>query len=373
MTTNTLESETQLANQAFGQLQDRLPSGWKIEISPVEGDQELLPVDAKVTLTGPNGTGTSIAVEVKQSISPRVVLGLLPSLERARRMGAYLPLLVVTPWLSKRSQELLAEQGINYLDLTGNALLRIDNPPFYLQTAGAERNPAPQPRGQAKLRGAKAGRLIRLLADISPPYGVRELSRAAGLAPGYVSRVLDTLYRDALIERSTSGAIESVDIAGILRRWAQSYDVFKSNQAEGFVAPQGIDRLLTEIAEKPDTETRIAITGSFAARRLAPIASPSLFLAYSDTPEILAGKLGLLPASEGANVILLRRFDPVVFYLSTFEDGLRYASPSQVTVDCLTGNGRMPAEGEALLEWMQANESSWRVSSLQEVTSQMQP
>jgi hypothetical protein len=49
------------------------------------------------------------------------------------------------------------------------------------------------------------------------------------------------------------------------------------------------------------------------------------------------------------------------------EKGLRFAAPSQVAVDCLTGNGRMPAEGEALLEWMLANESEWRAESLQEL------
>ena len=30
----------------------------------------------------------------------------------------------------------------------------------------------------------------------------------------------------------------------------------------------------------------------------------------------------------------------------------RYVAPSQAVVDCLTGTGRMPAEGEAVLEWM---------------------
>jgi hypothetical protein len=36
----------------------------------------------------------------------------------------------------------------------------------------------------------------------------------------------------------------------------------------------------------------------------------------------------------------------------------------QLVVDCLSGSGRMPAEGEAVLEWMQANESEWRFPSL---------
>ena len=39
-------------------------------------------------------------------------------------------------------------------------------------------------------------------------------------------------------------------------------------------------------------------------------------------------------------------------------------APSQAAADCLTGNGRMPAEGDALLQWMIENESLWRLDKL---------
>lgn len=35
-------------------------------------------------------------------------------------------------------------------------------------------------------------------------------------------------------------------------------------------------------------------------------------------------------------------------------------------VDCLTGTGPIPAEGQALLEWMLANEARWRIDSFDE-------
>ncbi len=365
MNANEVESETNFRDTAIAWLEKRLPRGWSVEGSNVLGYGETPAADSTISLKAPSGTFTTIAVEEKQSISPRAVLGLLPPLaQAARRLGGNVPLLVVAPWLSKRTQELLAEQEINYIDLTGNALLRLDNPAFYFQTVGSERNPAPKERGRAQVRGAKAARLIRLLADVRPPYGVRELAETAGLAPGYVSRLLDTLYREALIERSPRGPVESVDIAGLLRRWASSYDVFKTNEAAMFVAPVGIDRLLPRLAADPGAGTRIAITGSFAATRLAPIASPSLLVAYYDAPALVAADFALLPAEEGANVAFLQPFDRAVWLRTAIEDGLRYAAPSQVAVDCLSGNGRMPAEGEAVLEWMLANESEWRADSL---------
>lgn len=344
-------------------LGSRLPGGWTAAASP---DSELPPEEGRITLRAPNRTTTAIAVEERQSISPRDVLDLLPQVQTARRMGAHLPLLVIAPWISKKTQALLAQQGLNYIDLTGNVLLRIDNPPFYLQTVGSARNPAPKERGQAQLRGAKAARLIRLLADVRPPYGVGELAETTGLAPGYVSRLLETLYREALIERAPRGPVESVDLSGLMRRWAGSYDVFETNGAKAFIAPSGVDELLATLSERRELESRLVITGSIAASRLAPVTAPAMLLAYCGSPAKTASALGLLNADEGTNVVFLQPFDPVVWQRTSSERNLQFAAPSQVAVDCLTGNGRMPAEGEALLEWMLANEPEWRAKSLRE-------
>jgi hypothetical protein len=65
---------------------------------------------------------------------------------------------------------------------------------------------------------------------------VRELAAAAGLTAGYVSRLLDTLDRDALVQRGRRGVVEDVDVAALLRAWAARYDVFKSEAVSSFVA-----------------------------------------------------------------------------------------------------------------------------------------
>jgi len=355
-----------LVDQAVAWLEGRLPRGWSVERSGRHIiDPSVPPEDGKFSLSGPNGTITTVAVEEKRSISPRGVFDLLPQVRTARNMGAHLPLLVVAPWISKRTQELLAEQDLGYIDLTGNALVRIDNPPFFLQTEGAARNPTPKERGRAQLRGTKAARLIRLLADVRPPYGPGELATATGLAPGYVSRLLDALYREALIERARRGPVESVDLAGLLRRWSASYDVFQANSQQAFIASAGVEELLTTLRDTAAIGARLTITGSVAASRLAPVTAPAMLLAYCDSPTKIGAELDLLQVDEGANVMLMEPFDPVAQERSSSENGLRFAAPSQVAVDCMTGNGRMPAEGEALLEWMLANESKWRLESLQ--------
>lgn len=71
-----------------------------------------------------------------------------------------------------------------------------------------------------------------------------------------------------------------------------------------------------------------------------------------------------LPADRGVAVALLVPQDDVFVRRVWTIEGLRVVAPSQLAVDCLAGNGRQPAEGEALTEWMQAHEESWRSGSL---------
>jgi hypothetical protein len=363
------KTQSELIQAAVAWLAGQLPASWRVErskraiVSPGGGEPRAL--DAAIDLTAPNHTGVTILVEARSELAPRDVDELFGGLAGALRlMTSNVPVIVVAPWLSARAQARLAAEDVNYLDLTGNALIRVEHPTLFLRSAGATRNPAPAPvRGPARLRGPRAARLIRLLADVRPPYGLRALAEATHLTPGYVSRLLDALDREALIERDPRGPVRSVDVPGLLRHWAGSYDVFASNDTTTLLAPEGPAALLREIPP----HLRLAVTGSFAAARHAPVAAPAQLLLYSEEdPFEVAGQLGLLPSEESGNVVLLDPFDPFVWGRGEREDGLYYAAPSQVAVDCLTGNGRMPAEGEALLAWMVEHEGEWRADALEE-------
>jgi hypothetical protein len=370
MTANSENQETNLLDAAVFELQELLPEAWSVELSNrsvggTGGDRQVL--DGAIDIRAANGTVATFAVEARQSFTPRDVERLLGGLSRVLRSIAHnVPVLVVAPWLSPRTQELLKADGMNFIDLTGNALLRLENPAVYVSARGAVRSPEPTRRGRARVRGPKAARLVRMLADVRPPYGVREVANAAGLAPGYVSRLLDTLDRETLIERSRRGGVESVDVPALLQWWAQSYDVLRSNRATTLLAPAGAAQALAQLATS-ESRCQVAVTGSFAAGRLAPVAAAALLMVYCQEASPLVDALGLLPADDGGNVVLLRPFDPVVWERATEHGGLTYAAPSQVVVDCLTGTGRMPAEGEALLAWMTDNEKSWRYGSLAEL------
>jgi hypothetical protein len=359
------QQETPLLKWAADWLRERLPENWDIDLDAPEEQDGGARTDGRISLQAP-GNNTWIVVESRSSLSPLEAENLLPRLAQLlRSMSGDVPLLIVAPWLSRRTQNLLIEQGVNYLDQTGNALIKLSYPAVYIESEGSTRNPNPKARGAVRLRGPKAGRLIRALVDVKPPYTLKDLAQATDLAAGYISRTLDALNEEALIRRAPRGPVESVDVPGLLRRWASSYDVFRSNQSAMFIAADGLESMLEAVRTEVGRGAQIVITGSVAAARLAPIASPALLLAYTPEPELLARRLRLLPADEGANVGLLWPYDPIALSRTRWAEGLQLAAPSQVAVDCLTGNGRMPSEGEAVLSWMEGNEMDWRADSLE--------
>lgn len=362
MTANTPLLENNLADEVVNWLRSRLPSTWEVRRSARTSNSAQPPVNAYTDLSleiqGPNSYAT-LVVETKASFTPKDAEQLRNGLVRMlQAVSPNVQILVVAPWLSERTQALLSDQGVYYFDLTGNSRLRLDNPAVFIETQGAKSDPNPAPRGRARVQGNKAARLIRTLVDFRPPYGVRGLAEATGLSAGYVSRLLDTLDEERLVSRSSRGGVERVDTTGLLRRWAETYDVFKTNKTNVFVAPKGPRKTVDLL---PTIDERLAVSGSFAAARLRPVSSSSLLVVYAEKPNDAAEKLDLLPADQNGNVVILGPFDEVVWErLDTPADGVSYVAPSQVAVDCLTGNGRMPAEGEALLEWMMENEDTWR-------------
>ncbi len=255
----------------------------------------------------------------------------------------------MTEFLTPSARRRLKEEGLNYLDLTGNVRLNLSRPGLFIETEGATTDPNPAEKAGRSLRGAKAGRIVRALCDFPGPLNVSNLAAKAGVDISYASRLVDWLAREGLLTRATRGPVEAVDRARMIRRWADDYSVLKSNDARAFLDPRGVESLLRNL---PTSNFRYAVTGSFAANRLAPVAPARLAMLYVDDPDEAASALSLRPSEAGANAMLLVPFDDVVFDRTRVDEGVTYVAPSQAAVDLLTSPGRSPAEGEAVLEWM---------------------
>jgi hypothetical protein len=270
-------------------------------------------------------------------------------------------MLVVAPWLSPRSRKVLEERGFSYLDLTGNVLFRQERPTIYLRLQGLDHDPNPPDRPPARVHGPKARRLVRLLVDYAQPQRLKDLAHAGQMNAGYVSRLLDALDDQALIERGRRGVVEQVNWPELLRVAADSYSLTRNNHARTFVSPAGAAALYGRLA-KGDTPP-ITVTGSFAAAAIEPIAAPVQLVAYSTDPDAVREFGRLLPADRGADVVVLHPEDSSQLDRPRMVDGVQHIGLSQLVMDCLTGPGRLPEEAEAVLDWMIKHELEWRIPS----------
>jgi hypothetical protein len=355
-------SREELLDAALEALTRRLPRNWAVEKQASASDVEA----ADLVIKSPNsGSQALVIVEVKSDVAPRDVDALIGGpWRRWRRQMGNQPILLVAPYIGPRVRELLTEENISYLDLTGNARISLDYPGVFIETEGARQDPrSTKPR--SAVRGAKAGAVVRVLVDATPPYTGADIARAANVNEGYLSRILDTLLAEGLIDRERAG-VTRVDWPAMLQRRARALDLFRPVGTHRYVARHGTSELVDRLRSRPTAGRRPpTVTGSFAAARIAPVAAPALLVLYTMDPLVLADELELLPAEAGADTVLIRPENDIAFARAAREGGMAWAAPSQVAIDCLAGSGRMPSEGEALIGWMRENESEWRYPSIQ--------
>lgn len=357
MATQRRPTEVRLLREIVRDLAALLPDDWTLTALQAPSKKRM--PDLVAVIRAPDGTEVSLLVEAKTTVRPRDAPGAVAQL-RSYAESTGLPqaaLVVVAPYLSETARERISDLGANYIDSTGNVLLRAARPALFIKQGGATKDPWPSDETLRSLKGRGAGRALRALLDFEPPYGMRVLAARANVPLGSLSRTVDLLDRDGLITRSGRGPITDLDWENAIRRWAKDYDITTSNQVYTFLAPRGIPTLATKLGK---LKSRYAMTGAFAAQRFAPVAPTRLAAIYANDVTRWSERLDLRPADAGANVWLLEPFDDVVFDRTTRRDGTVCVNPTQLAVDLLTGPGRDPAEGEELLAWMKGNEGAWR-------------
>jgi hypothetical protein len=350
-------TEARLLRQVVRDFEALLPNGWTLTTlaEPAgRGRPDLVAV-----VRGPDGTEASLIVEAKRTFMPRdagnAVMQLRSYAEQAGLTDA--SLVVVAPFLSETAREQITGLDANYIDSTGNILVRTQRPALFIKQDGAKKDPWPSDETLRTLKGRGAGRALRALLDFQPPYGVRELAGRAKVPLGSLSRTVDLLDRDGLITKDGRGPITDLDWEGVIRRWAKDYDVTTSNQVSTFLEPRGLAALSSKLGK---LKRGYALTGAFAAQRFSPVAPARLAGIYVNDVIGWSERLDVRPADSGANVWLLEPYDDVVFDRAASREGVVCVSPTQLAVDLITGPGRDPSEGEELLAWMKGHERAWR-------------
>ena len=338
-----------------------LPPAWSVTSRPRrEGGGGTS--DVALVLTAPDGTTATVLVKAKRVVEPRDVASVLRQVTAHWGDSNAIPM-VAAPYLSPRAREMLEDGGAGWFDATGNLRLRIDRPSVFLDRAGANRNPFSDPhdRRLKSLKGPGAARVVRALLDAAPPFGVRTLADLAEVGAATSSRVVELLARENLIDRDNNGRVVEVRKRSLVRRWSLDYGLTTTNQAVPMLAARGIDQVLGVLSR---TDSTYAITGEAATRPHLPhgqaaVAPLALLTVFVPDASAAAAALGMRPADRGANVVLIEPFDSVVFRGASTKNGLAYAASSQVVADLLTGPGRAPEEGAALLDVLAEQDVGW--------------
>lgn len=304
-------------------------------------------------LRTPSGAPVQLIVEAKSLLRPDTLAQLEQQLA-ARGLGS--EALVVAPYLSPAARRQLANRGLSFADATGNVRIAIDDPPFFIELAGAERAPQSDEQPLRSLKGRGSARALRALCDFAPPFRLRPLAERAGTNLAMLSRVLAILEGEQLVTRDDAGSVVNLPVSGVVRRWAQDYEFGRANTVRTFLDPRGVRSTLDKLRQAP---FRYALTGSAGANLVAPIAPARMATVYVES-FTAAAALGIREAGSGSNVLLAVPFDDVVFERTIVRDGIVVVSPPQLAADLLTGPGRSPAEGDQVLTWLEANTEVWR-------------
>jgi len=353
-------SEADLLELLVREIRANLSDSWRVDLKPQPRFGRIQP-DAVLTISAPDGMRAQILVEAKTTLNARDVPAALSKLEAATAAQARTPFgppLLISRYIAPRSRKMLAEAGAAYMDATGNMRIVVDRPALSLRGDGASADPWRGPERETRtLRGTPAARVTRSLVDLKPPFGLRELSKFSGASLGSTHRTVDFLDKEALVQRDLRGTIIGVNWADLLLRWSEDYSFQGSNQVHAALEPRGPERVLEKLRKATD---EYAVTGVLSAHRASEVAPARVAAIFTPNPRQLGEQLELRDGPGASNVLLARPFDEVAFARAKEVNGIRYAALSQTAADLLTGPGRDPAEGQALVAWMKTNEADWR-------------
>ena len=350
---NDASNETPVLRAVLGVLAKVLPAGWSIDLEvPVLGKRP----DLRIT----SSSGDSANFDVVTGRAGAISADALATNVSPNTVG----LLYASDYISAPMRTKLAAAGISYVDGTGWVRLVADKPMLAVTSQGAARAPRDlTPKAAARLNGRSAGRIVRALADASPPIGVRDLAARAHVSPGTVSKVLPVLEADTAVQRDDAGRVSAVDRRQLIKRWATDYDVLKSNGRPSYsLAPRGLDQALVSLKQRRD----VAFTGTTGALGWLPIGTEATLpttqlVVYTAEPASLSAELGFVSVdAPTANVILLAPQDLGILDGVPLSGGIPLAPLAVVLADLMTLPGRYPQQAEALMDALAKTDPAWR-------------
>jgi hypothetical protein len=291
-------------------------------------------------------------VELKKAIYPRDVRELvwrIRALARPQRAGENRgePLAVlVAESISPGAKELLRAERVGYYDSGGSLYLPARGAYFYVDK--------PPPKSLSRsIRSLFTGRRAQVLHGIlihhQDWFGVKDLAEQTLVSPATASQVLSEMERHDWLESRGQGPSKQRHLrepAALLDAWVKQLSSIRPPTPRRYFVPSiKADTLLerlSHVCEAHDVE--YAVSFEAAAQRYAPFLSAvsqvRCRLLAGSGGDVALADLGARVVSEGANLAIIEGKSPGDLLFRERVGGVWLASPIQVYLDLLRGEGR---------------------------------
>jgi DNA-binding transcriptional ArsR family regulator len=313
---------------------EHLPRALPAALAPAFGDK---PPDVRA---GPDGLISWVDPSGQEVVAEVLTRPTRPTLTEAwKRLRAHANTLdaipvVVVPHLTRSLREIAARDGINWVDLAGNAT--VQHPSLRVRIEG--RKPSHRRVGPGvdpfSLRNADIAR--QLLVDPKRTWRQKDLVARTGISQPQASKVLRALQEMALVARDDDGSLRVDDASALLDAWADAYRYSRQRIVPAHLSGEGIELardLHRRLRRAGHDHWFTGLPAAWAYDRFARFRLVSVFVAAE--PEVIRQDLGLREAPRGANVHLIAAGGQRVDLGAAQPDRLPCAHPAQVYVDLL--------------------------------------
>jgi DNA-binding transcriptional regulator YhcF (GntR family) len=224
--------------------------------------------------------------------------------------------IVVANYLSPDRRNQCQEEGIFFLDLSGNVLLEFDG--LHVERIGFP-NRFPEKRKGRGPFSDKASLILRAgLSDTKKVWGIRELAQSIGLDPGFVSRMAQELEKRNYVSRIDS-KLKLREPKSLLEDWVREYDYRRNQEVRYFCLAKGPEEIIEKVvAARIPNDVIYALGLHAGANLIDPYSVYKEVHIYAENKEVIywfMEKMKLREAEEGANLIfLLPYYKHSVFY-----------------------------------------------------------
>jgi len=293
------------------------------------------------------GQEYTIVVEVSSLGQPRQIRASVTRLNEIRKELPGAHPVAAAAYIGPQSARILKNNGLGYVDLSGNCYLAFGN--VLIEKEG-KRNVRPSTRPLRSLFAPRATRVVRvLLIEPARTWRLEELGKAAGVSLGHSYNVVKRLEELAWAERDGEQRIHLSKPADLLEAWCESY-TYRANGITSYLAPERVTRkFMGEIARAAVAAGRpYAFTLNAGAALLVPsLRLPTVHCYLEGDPAPLAQGLGLRPATEADGTLhMLQPYDPGVLHGAYEKGGLKVVCLPQLYADLIHYERRGPEQAE---------------------------